>query len=373
MTKHNAENERVKRTYFAFLKEARQRSEASIDATAKALNRFETYTKFKSFKVFHIQLAIGFKNHLARQASVRTDEPLSKATAYSTLAALKAFFQWLSREPGFKKRLNYSDADYFSLSLKDTTIAKAGNEERIPTLEQIRHVIAAMPHESDIQKRNRALIAFILMTGARVDAAASIRLKHVNLEEGKVFQDGAQVRTKFSKTFTTYFFPVGANIHAILSEWVTFLQKERLWGLDDPLFPATRIALGTSRHFEAVGLDRNCWANTTPIRKIFREAFEAADLPYFNPHTFRKTLTLFGEQICRSPEEFKAWSQNFAHESVMTTFSSYGQVNERRQAEIIRSLGSAKPDLDRDETLAEITKLVSRLKEGDRSSARAGS
>ena len=63
------------------------------------------------------------------------------------------------------------------------------------------------------------------------------------------------------------------------------------------------------------------------------------DLPYFNPHSFRKTLTLLGERICRSPEEFKAWSQNFAHESVMTTFSSYWQVSERRQAEIIRSLG----------------------------------
>jgi hypothetical protein len=77
---------------------------------------------------------------------------LSKATAYSTLAALKAFFQWLSREPGFKKRLNYSDADYFSLSLKDTAIAKAANEERIPTLDQTRHVIEAMPSGTDYRK-----------------------------------------------------------------------------------------------------------------------------------------------------------------------------------------------------------------------------
>ncbi|MGP0059690.1 MAG: site-specific integrase [Beijerinckiaceae bacterium] len=110
MTTHNAENERVKRRYFTFLKEAKQRSEGSIDTAATALDRFETYTRFKSFKAFHTQQAIGFKNHLARQVSARTNEPLSKATAHSTLAALKAFFQWLSREPGFK-RLSYSDAD----------------------------------------------------------------------------------------------------------------------------------------------------------------------------------------------------------------------------------------------------------------------
>ena len=39
------------------------------------------------------------------------------------------------------------------------------------------------------------------------------------------------------------------------------------------------------------------------------------------------------------PEEFKAWSQNLGHEQVLTTFSSYGQVAQDRQAELIRGLG----------------------------------
>ena len=53
----------------------------------------------------------------------------------------------------------------------------------------------------------------------------------------------------------------------------------------------------------------------------------------------------------------------------MTTFSSYGQVNDRRQAEIIRSLG--KPELDGDGRLVqEIAKLVSRHKNSDIGQAR---
>ena len=188
----NAENERVKRRYFSFLIDANQRSKPAVDAIAKALNRFEAYTRFKSFRTFRPEQAIGFKNHLERQVSVRTKEPLSKVTAYSTLAALKAFLQWLSREPGFKKRLNYTDADYFSLSLKDTAIAKAGNAERVPTLDQIRHVIGAMPAETDIEKRDRALVAFVLLTGARDNAVASVRLKHVDLAEGKILQDASR-------------------------------------------------------------------------------------------------------------------------------------------------------------------------------------
>jgi len=62
-------------------------------------------------------------------------------------------------------------------------------------------------------------------------------------------------------------------------------------------------------------------------------------LSYFNPHSFRKTLVILGEQVCRTPEEFKSWSQNLGHDDVLTTFVSYGEVPGRRQAEIIPNLG----------------------------------
>jgi hypothetical protein len=113
-------------------------------------------------------------------------------------------------------------------------------------------------------------------------------------------------------------------------------------GLDDPLFPRTRVAVGASRHFEAVGLDRNGWSNATPIRAIFKDAFTGAGLPYFNPHSFRKTLAQFGERVCETPEAFKAWSQNLGHENVLTTLASYGQVATPRQAKLIRELESRK-------------------------------
>jgi integrase len=101
--------------------------------------------------------------------------------------------------------------------------------------------------------------------------------------------------------------------------------------------------VGESQQFEPAGLDRKHWSNAGPIRTIFRNAFAAVDLPYFNPHSFRKTLALLGGQVCKSPEEYKAWSQNLGHESVLTTFSSYGDVARHRQAEIIRGLSVEQP------------------------------
>jgi integrase len=338
MRTHNPENERIKRSYFVYLKEARRLSEHSIDAAAAALSKFEEYTKFRDFKRFHIRQAVGFKRKLADQVSQRTGERLSSSTLFANLNALRAFFHWLTGQPGFRSYLTYADADYFALSEKESRIAKTTVERPVPTLEQILRVVRVMPSETDIEQRNRALIAFTLLTGARDGAIASLKLKHVDLEEGRIVQDPREVRTKFSKTITTWFFPVGDEFHKIVAGWVAFLRTEKFFGPTDPLFPTTHVAIGEDKCFQAAGLSRSGWSNATPIRKIFREAFASAGLPYANPHSFRKTLAQLGQRICHTPEEFKAWSQNLGHEQVLTTFSSYGQVARERQAELIRRL-----------------------------------
>lgn len=346
MKKYNPNNERIKREYFAFLKEARRQSETAVDAAAMAIARFEDDTKWRDFKTFHFQQAVAFKHHLANQDSRTTGGKLSKATLNATLAQLKRFFQWLALQPGYKSRLSYPDAEYFNLSEKDARIATARRQRAVPTIEQIRHALAMMPTESSIGRRNRALIAFTLLTGARDSAIASIKLKHVDLSVGNVFQDAREVNTKFSKSFTTTFFPVGEDIRQVVVEWVAYLREVMLWGSDDPLFPATMIAIGPTRHFEAAGLARKHWSNAGPIRNIFKVAFMAAGLPYFHPHSFRHTLVRLGETLCQTPEAFKAWSQNLGHEGVLTTFTSYGSVDPRRQGEIIRSLRSSQQEAD---------------------------
>lgn len=342
MPTHHPDNERIKRQYFAFLKEAKRQSEDSVDAVAKAIARFESHTRYRDFKAFRYEQAVAFKRHLAERDSQVTGEKLSKATLNSTLAYLKRFFQWLALQPGYKSRLDYTDAEYFNLSEKDARVATARRERPAPTLEQIKHVITTMPTDTEIERRNRALIAFALLTGARDGALASFRLKHVDLAAGSVYQDAREVNTKFSKSFTTYFFPVGEDYRQIVEDWVAYLRQDKLWGNDDPLFPATRIELGATRHFEAVGLDRRVWTTASPIRAIFRQAFEAAGMPYFNPHSFRHTLARLGLKMCETAEDFKAWSQNLGHEGVLTTFLVYGNLAPQLQGEIIKDLSMPK-------------------------------
>jgi integrase len=286
---------------------------------------------------------VAFKRKLDAQLNSRTGERLSRATVHSTLAALRSFFIWLADQPGYKRRISYSDADYFNLSEKDVRIAKAVREKPVPTLEQVHHVLSRMPAGTDIEQRNRALLAFAVLTGARDGAIASLKLKHINLAEGRLDQDARDVKTKFSKTFATWFFPVQGNALEVVTDWIGHLRTALHWGDNDPLFPATRMETGEDGGFIATGLERKHWSTAEPIRRIFRDAYQGAGLPYFPPHSLRSTLAQLGERVCTSPEHFKAWAQNLGHENVLTTFTSYGAVASHQQAALIRSLAGQPP------------------------------
>jgi integrase len=105
-----------------------------------------------------------------------------------------------------------------------------------------------------------------------------------------------------------------------------------------PLFPKTDVSFGPDGAIMPARLGSEGWANADPIRKLFREACKAAGVPDFGPHSFRHTLARLGQQVCRTPEYLKSWSQNLGHESMLTTFPSYGQVPDYRQRELIRGL-----------------------------------
>jgi len=340
MTKINPANERVKRRYFTFLGEAKRCGEATIDGVAKALSRYETYTKGQDFRRFQTDQAVAFKRHLCTQLNQQTGEPLSLSTIRSTLQALEAFFKWLSGQQGFKSAIAWSDAEYFRLPRKEMEAAKASQDRPIPTLEQIHHVLRCMPFGTDIERRDRAVVAAAIVTGARDGALSSACLRHVDHIERVFVNDGRTMRTKFSKTFRSWFFPVGGEAEAILIEWVTYLRTVLMFGDDDPLFPATRVGMGKSGTFEPLGLTREGWADAAPIRKIFKAAFKLAGLPYYSPHSFRTTLGRLGQQVCDTMEEHKAWSQNLGHENVHTTLMSYGKVDPLRQAAVIKGMTS---------------------------------
>lgn len=338
MKKYTPRNERIKEAYYRYLAEVDGKSASTIDGICKSIVRFEEYNRFKDFGTFNREQAVGFKKHLLGLRAERTGEALSKQTALSTIKHLQAFFKWLAMQERYKSKIDPLDIGYFNLTAKDTHIAQSRKLRPFPSLEQIRATVQAMPAETDIQKRDRALLAFAIISGARDSAIISLKLKHLDIHNQRITQYPDEVKTKRSKTIITGFFPVGDDFKAIMLEWAEYLTKVKLYGPDDPLFPKTSVMLDASNGFQPDGLSQEHWSTTAPVCKIFRQAFEGAGLPYFNPHSFRHTLGHMAQTYCTSPEEFKAWSQNLGHESVLTTLGSYGQIDPHRQCDVIKGL-----------------------------------
>lgn len=342
MRKHHPENERIKHRYLIYLREAKRLSEASVDNAVAAIASFEASTGYTDFKRFKIEQARRFKQRLSEAVNEKTGKPFAKATVHSRLMAVKAFFIWLADKPGYRSRISFSDAEYFNPAAQDSRIANVVREQAAPTLEQIRKALEAMPAITEIERRDRAVVAFTFLTGVRDGALTSLRLRHVEMDRRRVVQDPREVKTKLSKLITTTFFPVGDDIEALVCDWVTWLKDEKGFGPDDPLFPKTRVGLNEDGVFGALGVTREHWASAQPVRKIFREAFERAGLLYYKPHSFRHTLAALANT---TPEEFKAWSQNLGHDHVLTTFTSYGSVSGNRQAAIIAGLRADKDNV----------------------------
>lgn len=356
MTKPNPRNERIKRDYVLYLEEARRRDPTTVDRVLKSIARFEDSTRRKDFKSFHRKQAVAFKQRLSEALNARTGERLSKATVHSILRDLHAFFSWLAHLPGYKSHVAYADADYFNLSDKDVAIANARREKRVPTLAQVELALAAMPAGTPLERRNRAVMAYAVVTGARVAALASFRLGDVNMEDGFVDQDARHVKTKFSKTFRTFLMPVSDLAMSIARDWHTEMSGDVSRGPLDPLFPATEMGLSVEGVFVAQGLGTEAWSTSGPIREIFKTAFASADLPYFNPHSVRDMLVRHIMTLDLPVETLKAWSQNLGHQGLLTTLTSYGSVATPRQAELIRQglpePGAAKSDLPNAEVIA---------------------
>ncbi len=338
---YNAKNERLKRQHAIFLKEAEGFGDEAVRHAMATIDDFEAFRHRNCFGTFKRADAIAYKEHLAQRISRKTGQPLSKVSQKRAVHGLQRFFRWIADQPGYRTRIRPSDADYFRLSRRDQSITKAVNRRIVPSIQEVERLLAAMPTGTLVGKRNRAIVAILILTGARVGAVASLRIKHLDLTRRMLLQDPREVRTKLAKTIETYLIHIDGDAFPALEEWVRVLTVDMGWGPDDPLFPKTSIAMGPDLVFVQAGVDRAPWRSGIPVRKVLEEACKAAGLRYFNPHAFRHAVARLGLERARTPEQMKAWSQNMGHTGLLTTLHHYGSVDPERQRQIIEGMRAA--------------------------------
>lgn len=170
--RHNASNERVKREYGDYLVNAKRQGTFALDGALSAIRRFEEFTDLKDFRLFKKEDAKAFKESFVSSKTAR-GSTVTKATIITVLGHIRRFFQWHSDQAHLSPRFQHSDADYLNPTLKQSRSATRRLPGFVPSVDQIRHMIACMPTGSEIELRNRAIVAFILLTAARVASVAS--------------------------------------------------------------------------------------------------------------------------------------------------------------------------------------------------------
>jgi len=214
-------------------------------------------------------------------------------------------------------------------------------------MEVVKKTIEGIEPNTEIDKRDKALLSFALITGARISAIISLPMSSFDPHDMVVDQDPSNgVKTKFAKRITTALFPIDyKEAQQYFIEWYEYLKNERGFNDDDPLFPATKVENGKENisYYSTGEVEPVYWSSSSPARKIFEKRFKAVDEPYFHPHSFRHLLV---KEFMKKPlteEQKKAISQNLGHENVVTTFGSYGygHIDESRQIELLREIETA--------------------------------
>jgi integrase/recombinase XerD len=199
-----------------------------------------------------------------------------------------------------------------------------------------------MPEDDKFQKRDKALFAFFMLTGARVGAAVTLMLKHVNLFDGHIFQDAREVATKNAKTIDTWFFPIDLRLPRVLRGVGQASARGRALLRYGPAFSEGEDR-GPKRQVRESGACTRGIFGWRQVQRHYPAGLRpSAHLPEFTPHAFRKTLALYCDQISRTREEFKALSMNLGHEHVATTVDSYIPMSRERQGELVRGLNTRK-------------------------------
>lgn len=345
------QNEIMKKQFFIYLKEVKGFSKDSVDAYERAILLWQDCVENKDFSSFGKQQARAFKLWIKTRTN-RRDEALSLTYIYNVLRRLKGFFEWLSMQPNYKSKVNQVVIEYLSLSKKETRIAIQPNKRDIPSMEEVIKVIETIQIANDVDRRDRALICFTILTGARISAIYSMPMGAFDEDTLTVDQNPKLgVKTKFSKHITTTFFPIEyTQAVGYFLEWYKYLKTVKGYTSKDPIFPMTIIENGQQNiSYHSTGeVEPIFWQSSNSARRIFQKRFLDADVPYYHPHTFRHLVVKEFAKTRLTEEEKKAISQNLGHENTGTTFGSYGygHIEADRQIDIVKKIKLGEKEIE---------------------------
>lgn len=331
----NVENEKIKRSYFEWLKEADGKCDNTVRAATRAIQVYEDFTKHDSFKCFNKDQAVSFKKWL-REKEYR-GQPVQITTVVMYLRHLKNFFTWLSQKPGYRRKVTLENVGYLSATDNEVRAAAQHDEPNHPSLPYVLKLVGSITGGTEVDRRDQAMISFLFLTGIRETALVSLRLGCFDENRMCVRQaHSLGVITKRAKFIFSMIFPFDKGLQNHIIGWAKYL-REKGFGSKDPLFPRSKMfqkRAGDLCYERSHTVEPVFWNAGNRVQGILKERSQAAHLEYFSPHAFRHLGARLGLQACRSGEHVKAVANSFRHEHVETLLRVYGNPTQERMIEI---------------------------------------
>jgi integrase len=269
------------------------------------------------------------------------------------LATARLFFTWLSENETGYKHIKQA----WIKTVKVKRLSDTPKNKDYVTFDEILK-IASCPARTIRERRARAGLVFLYLSGMRIGAFVSLPIQAVDMSNRSVLQFPSMgVRTKNSKAAKTFLLDI-PELLQVVQEWDdevrSVLPDTGFWFA--PLSPQTgqidlhALEVGEHRHSKA--------------RKDFRLWLAQEKLTYHSPHKFRHGHIHYGLERAESIADFKAISMNAMHSNMEITDTFYSVLQDEEIKNRIGKLNKGGKSRDRGEVIKVLKDLLSSIEGG---------
>lgn len=255
-------------------------------------------------------------------------------TKKQKMSRVAAFFRYIFKDDVIKPKISEA-LEVLQLTTKEKGLLSKQEIREYPTIEEFNEMID-FPVNDDVDRRDKALLCFLLLSAGRVDAVRTLQLGALNPKTLDLVQDPTEgVHTKRNKYIRSTLFRFDNRYIDIIKDWLRFLIEDKQFKPTDPLFP--KLVQGENNKAIYV-LSKEFYSTQTKINEIIAKRCKDKNIATYSAHEFRHLAVDTAFKLARSGRDIKAISQNIGHAYLSTTLKQYANMQPREYMQIIRNL-----------------------------------
>lgn len=323
----NPENEKIKKNYEKFLIGAEEAAVTTIDQFLRAVNLLDRWNDFLNFKKYNVDIILNFKEKIRDHKW--KDKCVSPRTARTYILHIQKFFRWLGIQSGYKSTEILNLIAYLKPNKIEDSLSSTSQITDVPDINYVLDLCSSIKITCDADLRDRALIAFLLLTGIRISAVISLPFGCIDKDTLIIDQNPAEnIKTKFGKYIISIVFPFDETLVNYIKTYLELLNSLGFKS-EKPLFSKNKIEYDSSKNLlvNPGKLSGEFWRSTTGVAQMIKRRSKQAGLKYYSPHKFRHGTAHILYNLKLNACDAKVISQALGHESVSTTFAHYGNYS----------------------------------------------